>query len=110
MLCSRDRCVFAGRGRGKRSLSPVLMNEARYQKLMTRHKKRKVTAPDAPELRTAGITLSDVMVRTYMPRGAVTENSGGQYTIVDATLHAWFSSSADIAYSIKYLLSVKILL
>ena len=76
-LQSHVCCLFSGRGRGKRSLSPVLMNEARYQQLMTRHKKRKVTTPNAPELRTAGITLSDVMVRTYMPRSAVTESSGG---------------------------------
>ena len=61
----------------KRSLSPSSssLNDDKYQQLMRRHKKRKLSRPDAPELRTAGISIDDVMMRTYTQMTAASKTS-----------------------------------
>ena len=36
-----------------------------YQKMQRKHKRRRLREPDAPDLNTSGITMHDVVMRTY---------------------------------------------
>lgn len=47
--------------------NPFYVNDESYKNLIHQHKKRKLENPDDLELRTKGITLSDIIWRTQLP-------------------------------------------
>lgn len=47
--------------------NPFYVNDESYKNLIYQHKKRKLENPDDSELKTKGITLSDIIWRTQLP-------------------------------------------